>query len=529
MLEQIQPKLKRIEEKDQSRPRKEIAILGAGMAGLTAAYELNRLGHNVTIYEANKDRIGGRAWTHRFKDGQYHEFGAMRFPKEHDHTRYYANLCNLDFRTFINHHDDEDGIYFFKNISCKHSEWDKLLVPKLNLTEFEKWMIRNGPIPKQAKSKQLLNLLVYPFEVIIHEIRSNPFDLDAILGQGKLTNRVMELDKLSLGDYLRKYIKSSDGLELIGSVTGLEVWWDKAVSMFIREELAASERLKVQEIDSGIDEIIGGTDRLPNGLFELLEETKVDVKMDHRVTAIEKSSGGIKLKINEEYVEHDYVICTLPFTILRQLELTGLAPSKMSAIRNLNYASSAKVLLNTKNRFWEDVYGIKGGASQTDLINRQIYYPSDNLTSEVNQSKASGVHSSYQEFRSKSLRNQNSEESPGVIVGSYCWGQDARRLASLTNAERKDVIVDAVTNIHHEISEKGMVKDFASISWDQYKYASGAFCFMKPGDFTHYYQETIVPDGNLFFAGEHCSLDQGWIQGAIISSLRAVEDLVSSG
>ena len=115
MIEQIQPKLDRIKKADQNRPRKKIAVLGAGMAGLVAAYELASLGHEVVIYEAN-DRIGGRAWTHRFDDGQYHEFGAMRFPMEHDHTRYYAKKCGLSFRTFIKHHDEPNSFYFIKGV-----------------------------------------------------------------------------------------------------------------------------------------------------------------------------------------------------------------------------------------------------------------------------------------------------------------------------------------------------------------------------------------------------------------------------
>ena len=73
------------------------------MAGLVSAYELSRLGHEVTIYEASS-RLGGRVWTKRFSDGQYHEFGAMRIPQTHDHTRYYAKeVCKLKFRRFVNY------------------------------------------------------------------------------------------------------------------------------------------------------------------------------------------------------------------------------------------------------------------------------------------------------------------------------------------------------------------------------------------------------------------------------------------
>ena len=84
----------------------------------------------------------------------------------------------------------------------------------------------------------------------------------------------------------------------------------------------------------------------------------------------------------------------------------------------------------------------------------------------------------------------------------------------------------AISTIHPEILENDMVKDSASISWDDFSYALGAFYFWKPGDYTNYYKDIISSEGNLLFAGDHCSLDCGWIHGAIISSLRAVEELV---
>ncbi|WP_053991278.1 NAD(P)/FAD-dependent oxidoreductase [Mangrovimonas sp. TPBH4] len=532
MIEQIQPKLDRIKKIDHGRPRKKVAIIGAGMAGLVAAYELAILGHEVIIYEAN-DRIGGRAYTYRFNDGQYHELGAMRFPKEHDHLRYYAAKCGLSFRTFINHHDEPDSFYFIKGTLSEKSSWNTKLIPELDLTEFEEWMIHNGPIPSTAKHSQVLNLLVYPFEILIHEISSNPYDRNAILGIGPLTERIREIDKISLGDYLKVYLTSSDALELIGGITGLEAWWDKAVSWFIREEIAAAERLKDQKIEKGIDEIIGGTDLLPNGMLNLLSKLNVEINVEHEIFSInnqrEQIQLGIKNKSKKNLKDFDHVICTLPFSILRTISCAGFGKRKMSAIRNLNYCSMAKVLLNTKTRFWEaEPYNIKGGASQTDLINRQIYYPSNN-TETIQSKNESGLKSILgiiQKFKKTELLD-NPKERSGVLVGSYVWGMDARRLGAINPNERVATVKEAVSKIHPEILEDGMVKDHASISWDNNKFSKGAFCQMKPGDFSKYYQDAISPEGNLFFAGEHCSLDNGWIQGAIASSLKAVEELVS--
>ena len=72
----------------------------------------------------------------------------------------------------------------------------------------------------------------------------------------------------------------------------------------------------------------------------------------------------------------------------------------------------------------------------------------------------------------------------------------------------------------------GFVDDHASMCWNSYRWSRGAFCFMRPGDLRAYYHDSIRPEGQLHFAGEHCSLDQAWIQGAVMSGLRAVEEIV---
>ncbi|MEO1376873.1 MAG: FAD-dependent oxidoreductase, partial [Cyanobacteria bacterium J06635_10] len=102
-----------------------------------------------------------------------------------------------------------------------------------------------------------------------------------------------------------------------------------------------------------------------------------------------------------------------------------------------------------------------------------------------------------------------------------------RRLGTLSHEKREEVVKKTIANFHPEIMEKGMVDDSVSMFWDEYEWAGGAFCIQKPGDVINYYEDTISPEGNLFFAGEHCSLDRSWIQGAIISAMRAIKDVVS--
>ncbi|MGH2627962.1 MAG: flavin monoamine oxidase family protein, partial [Anaerolineales bacterium] len=73
-----------------------VLVLGAGMAGLTAAYELSRAGHEVEVLEA-QTRVGGRVYTMRepFSHGLYGEAGAMRIPRAHTLTMAHVDKFGL--------------------------------------------------------------------------------------------------------------------------------------------------------------------------------------------------------------------------------------------------------------------------------------------------------------------------------------------------------------------------------------------------------------------------------------------------
>src|ERR1700676_1323757 len=82
-------------------PQVHVVIVGAGLAGLCAAYELERRGHRVTLLEADARHVGGRTRTMRFADGLYGEFGAMRIPTRHEITRRYVHELGLPLRKFV--------------------------------------------------------------------------------------------------------------------------------------------------------------------------------------------------------------------------------------------------------------------------------------------------------------------------------------------------------------------------------------------------------------------------------------------
>lgn len=536
--------------------RKSVAVLGAGIAGLSAAYELAKRGHRVTLLEGSQ-RIGGRIWTKKFESGSYHEFGAMRIPASHDYTRHYINVSGLKLRRFVTSYKEHLNSFFhFRNHVSKIGEAggnDFYAKCAYRLSDEQRRIAA-----RQVPPAMLGNILLTEVRMLSAE------DIASLFGnRATLTPRARFLTRTSLRDFLLSRLGGRrDALELIGASTGLEVWWDKSIGMFIRDEITRNS--------DGLEEIEDGMDMLPTTLATICEQLQhpVDIRMNHRVMAITATDTHVNVLLSElhqneppvpeevvgtqknepRWRSFDHVICTIPFPVLRDISLQGFTGAKLRAIRNLGYESSTKVLLHCNNRFWETKYGIFGGASFSDQITRATYYPSDNLQPippsagfavPDDPSKLLLPGGSYAPFLSQSRQVQAqaftapAEDAPegdknetGVIVGSYNWGRDARRMGHLSLSDRKQICIRVIKNFHPEIETS--CDEAASIAWDQHPWARGAFCFFQPGDFENYYHDSVRSEKKVHFAGEHCSLDQGWIQGALISGLRAVEEVVKA-
>ena len=497
-------RIARLSAVDTGKPRKRVTVLGAGIAGLVAAYELAQLGHEVQIIEA-QNRVGGRVWTHYFKNGDYHELGAMRIPKAHHAVRHYVSLFNLSLRRFPNHHDDDNGFYLIRGVSTKHSEFQPKLLPKFRLSPGELHQVRTYNTPLALYGRLIRTAT---------EIKRNPADLAALFGKGPLTETVRRLERQSIYEFLDEKLDTPDGIDLLGAVTGLEVWWDKAITMVLREAIAHSPY--------EFDEIVGGFSKLPDKLLEALQNREnVDIQLKTEVQRIKRMNDCVKLTLAQasrpsrtRQQEADYVICSIPFAVLRRMRLTGVSEAKLRAIRNLTYTSATKVLFSCRDRFWERHYKILGGGSQLDTISRQIYYPSPAHGSTGDREKgADSASATY--------------DRSGALLAAYCWGADSGRLGSVTHKERVRLVTAAIEQIHPEISQPGMVLDSASMCWEDFRWSAGAFCYLAPDDFVRYYSDAVRPEGRLVFAGEHCSLSQAWMEGAVTSALDAIGHIVA--
>lgn len=508
----VEHHLERIRALDKGGQRKTVLVIGAGMAGLSAAHELEQLGHCVELVESN-DRVGGRVLTHRFSDGTYNELGAMRIPAIHLYVRHYIAQLGLKLRKFISSHGNLECYYDIRDVQTRMKDAKLNLYPQLNLSTHEASL----PVAPAILDEHFNSLVE---SLTDEEVRE--------LAEGEITSdRLRSLDKVSLGEFFDRRA-GNDAKELIGTTTGLEPWWHRAVTVFLREQIL--------EPWNGLEEIVGGFDLLPKGLAARL---KCKIRFQHRVTSISRTGKTVTVEVDtpsgSEQLHCDYLLCCIPFSTLRQVNISpAFSTEKMDAIRNLSYASATKVLLHCRERFWETHYGIYGGASQSDQSIRATYYPSNNV--------AVGLHTKERTWwggQTLSKLKKGADDiskSPGVLVGTYSWDQDARRIGAMpgrrtadppgTISPRAQSVVGMIKRFHPDIDK--YVDDEASMFWDENPHAAGAYLFLEPGERSTVFLAAGKPEGNVFFAGEHTSLDHAWMEGAVSSAMRAVEEIVQA-
>jgi monoamine oxidase len=507
--------LQRIRRDNAGHGAKHVVILGAGIAGIAAAYELQQLGHSVTILEGS-ERVGGRILTHHFADGSYNELGAMRIPGTHDYTHYYIGQAGLADRLipFVNSVDQ--NFLDIHDVVCRLGEDRGRIYPRYGLPE-------TAPSPAGAYPQD-------PGGAIFGWVLANaiapltPFEQDSLFKGELTTDRLRYLDSLSLGAFLDTVLPQQVK-QLVGAYTSLAVWFEKAVTMFIRDTI----------VDTGnnLTTLQGGMSQMPDTLAGMLRPGTV--RLEHEVTRISLTSEtsveiGFVGPEGPQTLSADYVLCTLPFGVMRRMQLDGFSYRKQLSISQMAYAASTKVILDCRERFWQSRYGIYGGASISDGLQRQTYYPMDHLHVErgpVPPQPWANAHTGPTHDERTGPAPNADPSMPGALLGAYCWGSDALRLGLMEPAAQVAAVRRGIARYHPEILDDDMVVDTASICWQSHKWSAGAFAFLLPGQLGSIFLDGKKPEGRVFFAGEHCSLDQAWIQGSLIASLEAVDQIVS--
>jgi monoamine oxidase len=233
--------------------------------------------------------------------------------------------------------------------------------------------------------------------------------------------------------------------------------------------------------------IKGGTDLLPKAFAEKLAGK---IHYGAPVVKIEQDANQARVVFIEngrqQTLTADAVLCTIPFSVLKNIDLAALSERKREIIKRTRYDAVSRVYLQTRYRFFEDK-GLNGFAFTSGAI--EIWQPTW------------------------------SQPGPRGILMTYARPGEAERITGLKESERIAVTLkqlDAMFSGLRENFERG-----ASKCWLDDEWSRGAWAFVGFTDFL----AAVAVDGRIHFAGEHLSMSSSWMQGALSSGLRAVKEI----
>ncbi len=471
--------------KIETKKPKQITILGAGIAGLVAAYELEKLGHQVEILEGSP-RIGGRVWTHRFgdeSDAPYGELGAMRIPMEHKQTLHYIYEMGLEDKLckFTTVFEEENALMNVQGEIFRMKD-----APKI----FEQ---RNQDIFSSTKYSERTRLFAAWLKTIIDAIA--PGEIRVSFEQDLKSHLMDELERLDLEPFFSNDRNTINLQGFIKANPSFRSHCSKALDMFLDDILV--------ETSHDLLQLKGGMDQLIHCLAKAI---KAPIKCNREIVAIDVQENSVEISylVNSKLQTRncDHVLCTIPFSILKKMQLKGFDERKLKSIDETVYCPATKVAFHTAEAFWEKE-GIRGGASFSGEGIRQTYYPSVKFD----------------------------PDKGSALLASYTIGDDAKRLGTMSDEQRHDYVKDVIGQIHPEIKTPGMIKDAVTMTWGTYKWGGGGCTIPWGGDLSEKfnqalnYLEAARPQNSLFFAGEHCSKFPAWIQGSIESAIKAIDEI----
>jgi len=440
-------------------PRR-IVILGAGLAGLSAALQLTEAGHDVVILEAQR-RPGGRVLTLRepFSDGLHAEAGAGRIPETHNLTVHYVKTLGLELEPFFPARGKQ--ILYVDGHRIPYSKLEEVDMRNvtLDLTPEER---RLGLAGMETK---------YVADVLhrIGDIETPNWPPPALAG----------IDRMSFGEFFYQSGASP------AAAAFLSLGFEKTSAL-------DSLRDATHHHTRTLSKIRGGNDQLPKALAARLSRV---IRYGSPVVAIRQGTEGVEAVVESaagarEPVRGDFMICAIPFTVLRSIPVEPAFPAyKRGVIDTISSGSVTRVELQTRRRFWED-RGENGFASIDPPM--EIWSPS--------------------------------WDQPGTrgLLQAYVYEDLARRVCAEDDASRIRWALDILEKVHPGLAanyEGGVAK-----CWDEDPWARGAYTIYMPGQLSNGWPELIAkPEGRIHFAGEHVSPYPGWMQGALWSGHRVAE------
>jgi monoamine oxidase len=469
-----------------------VLVLGAGLAGLTAALELSRAGYHVQVLEYQHkaggrnisirggdviNEIGGVKQPCHFDPGFYINPGPMRIPYHHVALLDYCKRLNvvLEPIMIVNYNAMIHNTKAFGGKPRRYREVETDF--RGHVSELLAKTAQQGKLD-QAVSKEDAEILMtalrawgaldkdYSYKKSGNVSNHRGYDVDP---GGGLSWQPTDSEPMTLSELLQSQLWG-------GLLTGHE--YEYQMTMF---------------------QPVGGMDRISAGFVRALPKDMI--KYNCKVTDVKQDASGVTVSYVDsqkggavQTAKANWCVNTIPATILSQVPMQIGAPLR-NAINSLSYSAGFKAGIQMKRRWWEDDERIYGGISYTDTPIALISYPS----------------------------TQYMQTKKGVILGAYTFGPHAFEFTAMAPEDRVKACVEYGAQIHPQY--KTEFDNGVGIGWHRMPFTLGCFAQWTEENRAKNYDALCAIDGHMVLAGEHASHLGAWQEGAIVSALDAIKRL----
>src|SRR4051794_4755067 len=449
-----------------------IAVVGGGLAGLTATYRLKQAGFVAKLYEASNDRLGGRCWSDTFPGSNLiYEHGGELIDQSHTDVRQLAQELGLNL---VN-----------------------LLASETNGSEA--FHLFDGQFYSQTEATNDLKGI---WQQIHSDVSAASYPTQWNLN----TQRGRELDAMSITDWIKKYVPGGTGSKL-GQLLdvaynieyGGECSVQSSLNMLYLLGYSGQGNLRIFGPSNEKYHTIGGNDQIPELLAAKLNG---QINPGYVLTAVKQNATSPETWTlsfaNGKTKVADHVVIAIPFSTLRSVDLTkaGFEQRKMRAINELGMGTNSKMHVGFKNRFWRDLGSNGETYADTGYQN----------TWEVSRGQA----------------------GPAGLLVDYTGGKIGASFGSGTPSSRAKQFLSQI-----EPLLPGATANWdgnATIDyWAGNEWTKGSYSYWKVGQYQAFAGMEGAEQNGCHFAGEHTSIDfQGYLQGGVESGGGAAPGVVQA-
>ena len=451
-----------------------VVIVGAGLAGLTAAYELKKAGVRASILEGSP-RVGGRCWTERgaFADGQVAERGGELIDTTHEDIRALAQEFGLPLDDLLEAEPaGSQALAFFDGSAYTAADVNRDFAQLLPLLSIDSKLLGDD-LPTYRK----------------HTAAQR--ELDRMSANQWIASRVAGGPQSRFG----RLLINAYGEELGGDPD--EISAVTIVSLLVG---SPADRFSPYEESDQRFHVRGGNDQL---VARLASTVDGQIATGSRLVGLaRRPDGRYRLTILRDAAEReeiaDRVILTLPFPLLRVVDLkhAGFGARKLRSINELGMGRNTKLQLQFAERFW-----VRGNCNGEYRLQGTFQTTWDATRAQPG---------------TAGILNFFSGGAAAVTAGQGDLTERARE--SLRELARYSPGIEPHWNGR-------AIRN----AWDRNPWSLGSYALIKPGQYTSFYGVEGEPEGNAFFAGEHTSIEsQGYLDGAVETGKRAAGEVLSS-